>query len=181
MSGLTLVAQAPLATVDRYPVPGPGRVIDDVTAVLHDFVDAPDLARIADDLIAEFAEEEFRHLVDVPIAYLWRREGGASGGLATYGKCSRLSGPARYYSQRHFLIWAAADHCRLSEFTPQQMRALVYHELSHIGCDLASGKLMVVEHEFAGFYQELRRFGPWMPHLRTLGGVFEQLRLEGLS
>ncbi|MGN6811021.1 MAG: putative metallopeptidase [Thermomicrobiales bacterium] len=181
MSSLTLVASAPLATADRYPVPGPGRFIDDVTAVLHDVVDAPDLARIAGDLIAEFAEEEFRHLADVPIAYLWKREGGASGGLATYGKCSRRSGPARYDSQRHFLIWAAADHCRADGFTHRQMRALVYHELSPIGCDLATGKLMVVGHDATVFYQELRRFGAWMPNLRTVGDVFEQLRLEGLS
>lgn len=181
MSTLTVVAPAPRTSPDRYPVPGPGHFIDEATAVLHDFVDALDLARIASDLIEEFAEEEFRHLVDVPIAYLWKREGGSAGGLATYGKCSRLSGPARYYSQRHFLVWAAADHCRANGFTHRQMRALVYHELSHIGCDLATGKLMVVGHDATVFYQELRRFGAWMPNLRTLGDVFEQLRLEGLA
>lgn len=94
-----------------------------------DFIRAHDLDEIKNRLIASWPE--FATLKQANIDILWKKSGGQSGGKLTFGKCTKMSGLALYYSGETFTIWIAADHVRDHEFTQLQLEALIYHELSH--------------------------------------------------
>lgn len=150
-----------------------------------DFREAPDLERIVARLIA--GKEQFAFLSEYQqeICILWKRKGGQSGQKVTLGKCQKLSGAARHFSGRSYLIWCAADHCRRAGLSRQQIEALVFHEL----CHLAPGELddvtgvqappVIVGHDFEGFLSELSEYGLWRPDLQEARNAFDQLPLFG--
>jgi hypothetical protein len=145
-----------------------------------DFGPAPDIARIAEALIA--AEEvRFGFLRDVDVRYLWKRKGGKSKGKATLGKCVKASGLVKYLgSDADFVIWVAADATRERALTTRQMEALVFHELLHIsqGDD---GEPILVGHDFEGFAAELDTYGPWSADLKLAARSVRQAGLWDLD
>jgi hypothetical protein len=150
----------------------------------EDFLPGPTIEDLADRLIDDFPE--LSHLLDIPISYLWKRKGGASQGNPNLGKCTALSGAARYFGKHDFLVWLAADHVRDAALTPAQREALLYHQLRHIGEVLDENetsptygetKIKLIGHDFEGFWSELQQFGPWSAELRTTVNTIEQLKL----
>lgn len=154
-----------------YPVPPP-EVFDDGDPL--EFINAPDLEAIAAAVIAERGPLQW--LVKERIAYLWKEQGGASGGKDTYGKCIRSTGLVRFYGRHGFVVWLAADHCRDAYFKRWQIEALVTHELLH--CDQTDkDKLTIRPHDFQGFNSELAWYGPWHTDLRSMRRVVAQMPL----
>lgn len=144
-----------------------------------DFLESPELDAFKNRLIVQWPE--FQSLRQCSIDILWKAKGGASGGKLTFGKCSKMSGLARYYSREDFVIWIAADHVRDHEFTQLQLEALIYHELMHIGveADEKTGELKwsIVAHDATVFFNEITRYGTWQQDLRILRQSYEQLAL----
>lgn len=145
-----------------------------------EFVAAPMLSHRAAHLLDEYTE--LAHIRGLEVRYLWRGAGGKSGGSRVLGKCQRLSGLARYLSidediPADFVIWLAADHLR--DYDERTIEAVLYHELCHIGWDDEHDKPVVLNHEFAGFLGELRRYGLYEIDLKNLGNVMRQLPLIG--
>lgn len=140
-----------------------------------DFIDAPDLEAIGKKLIAECGE--FGFLRDLDVDFRWKREGGKSGNRLKFGACIKPSGLLKHYSDLHFIVWAAADHCRLALFDARQIEALVYHELSHPG-ENDKGGLILVGHDFEGFTGELERYGPWQASLKEMVKAATQLHFD---
>ncbi|HEX8267447.1 MAG TPA: putative metallopeptidase [Pyrinomonadaceae bacterium] len=162
----------------------------DEKGVGRDFIPAPQLEQIAVSLFDKY-QSDFPFFSRFKIAYLWKRKGGASGGRVTLGKCVKLSGLARYFSDKpeivededysefanyDFVIWAAADHCRLWLPKWQQITALVFHELLHI--DAEQTKPKVRGHDFEGFAREIEEFGLWKRDINRIYSAFKTVEKQ---
>lgn len=85
-----------------------------------DFLPAPDVQNLAFELIERWPE--FEHLQSADLGFAWKQKGGESAGKPVFGKCSKPSGLLKFFSQRTFVIWLAADNCREWGFGPSRSR-----------------------------------------------------------
>lgn len=138
------------------------------------YTPAPEVERIAEKLI----HAHHRHLLNVPITYVWRDKATISKGNAVLGKARKLTGlPAHLvHLVRHdqppdeidfFVIEIAADYWEV--LTVDQRTALVDHELCHLGVEIPDGadkdlKLVVRGHDLEEFAAVVARHGLWRPH-----------------
>ena len=60
----------------------------------------------------------------------------------------------------------------------KQIEALVFHALAHAGQDPESGQLIVRNHSFEGFVEEVEVYGMWSAELEIAGAAFRQLPLD---
>lgn len=162
----------------RAKLPGPA-TFTDPAGNLTDYAQAPDVARIADALIARCRDLHF--LQNVRVRYLWRRKAQNKNGKMILGTCQKLSGLPQYaLGGGEFLIVINRWNCGLAGLRAWQLEALVYHELNHITPpdeDDPESTATIVGHDFEGFGAELRRYGPWHESLEQAGEAFEDLPL----
>lgn len=159
----------------RYHAPSELRFCDANNEPTIDFLDAEDLRGMAERMIDEY--EELNYLRKYELAYLWKRDGGKSGGKNTLGKCTKASGLVKYFSQATWVIWLTAKHVNEMLFTRKQVEASLYHELAHAALEVdeeGNGKPVVIAHDFAGFVAEVKRFGDWMADLKDCKKAWEQ-------
>lgn len=164
------------ATQERIFIPSEDAFGTDEDAI--DYLPAPEIKRIADDLIER--HQRFAHLADVEIVYLWKAKGGKSGGGDRLGYCAKQSGLVRHFSEAEWVVWLAADNCRLYVLSNRQIEALVYHELSHAG-ENKDGQPVVIGHDWEGFAHEIEAYGLWHPSLPSIGRAIRQERLPGMD
>ncbi len=143
-----------------------------------DFLDAPDLERIADEL-QEHYELKFNMWPSLHIDFRWKLKGGKRAGQATFGKCQKTSGLLKHYSDRDFVIWLAADHCREGELTRFQVEALPFHEMLHVNTN-DDGRAMLRGHDRELFCEEIEEYGLWEQNLQNVGRAV-QGRLDELG
>lgn len=158
-----------------YPVPS-NTSFQGEDGVFYDFIDAPDLKKIARKLInkhtARFAHCELR-----PIIYLWKNRGGKTRGKRNIGKCQKASGLVKYFGDCEFVIWLAADVCRDYQMFNIQIEAALYYYMSHTEWDAEKGKVFQVGPDFEGFSSEIENYGLWRKDLRIAEKSFKQLGL----
>jgi hypothetical protein len=141
---------------------------------MDEFAEAPALEALAAELLSHY------HLPAAGagrITYMWRRKGGSSGGALTFGKCQKPSGLLAHFAATDFIIWLAADHLDKGNATYRQVRALLFHELSHIeedGREGHDGEYLIVAHDFEGFVNEATSFGFWSEGLRLAAAAVRQ-------
>jgi hypothetical protein len=138
-----------------------------------DFLLAPDLARIGRNLIDRYAED-FSCLVESEIDYFWKRAGGVSGGQSVLGKCVKVTGALKFYSDKDFLIWLAADNC--AKFDYYKLTATVFHELKHAWFNSQASKAELIGHDFEGFAREIEIFGAWRNNAVMMQKAFESVK-----
>lgn len=139
----------------------------------RDFMDAPELERLAAALLEHTPELAFPSMFQ--IVYAWKREASVSGGRITLGKCIKTSGPLRMYSGADVVIWLAADY-----FQDQSGRTIVaalYHELLHVTFDDKTGLPKIRHHDAEVFVNEIERFGLWRLELQHIAAAVTQLEL----
>lgn len=143
-----------------------------------DFLPSEELEELAEELIDRY-EYLQAPTEGLSIRYVWKREGGSTAGQPVLGKCVKPSGLAKYYSSSDFVIWIAADHTRFLEFNAEQIEAVLFHQLNHIGALVKDGRVThyVRPHDFEGFKAEIHEYGFWLPEIKEIANVF-QLRLE---
>jgi hypothetical protein len=151
-------------------------LVPDPADMATEFVEAPELEAMGQRLLAEHQRFELHRKVNPAIAYLWKRSGGEKGGVATLGKTQRPSGLLAYFAGVDFVIWAAADHCFKRRFGAEQLEALVFHKLCHVGVD-RNYATYVMSHDFEGFRDEVESYGFWKPDIAAISKAF-QLRLQ---
>lgn len=143
-------------------------------AFKREFLEAPELERMAQTIIRQHAELAF--LLDWDIRCLWKREGS---GKEAMGRCRVLTGELAYFADADWLIWVAADIARDSLFGDHEVEALLFHELLH--CDLkgkeGQEKPATRGHDFEAFAIEVERYGAWDVSLRRAHTAFRQLEL----
>lgn len=140
----------------------------DVTSYFdgRDFIDAPDLADIASDLVID---HDLPHVNNWRIRYLWKAKSSAYDA----GKCQMLSGLARYYAGAEFVIWLSAEFCAANQYTRRQVEALLFHELNHVGTKITQAGDMKPEarrHDAEVFRAELEEYGLWRDDLQETFG-----------
>lgn len=143
------------------------------------FLESEDLKTVAQTLIEKYVND-FNHLDDANIVYLWKETGGETAGMATLGKCIRPSGLAAFFAAPDaeanvdYVIWAAADHLRENKANYRTICALLFHELKHTYWQ--DGKLIVVGHEFEGFAREIEEFGMWQHSIKRIAEACETVK-----
>lgn len=150
---------------ERYPVPTAGRFTAET-------LDGHDLAQIAAKLIG--MRPTLKHLGDVEIDYLWKKNGGKKAGAAVLGNCQRVSGIWGHYTEAKWSIWLAADNCEF--LTNWQIEACLCHQLLHAG-EGEGGEPAMIGHDFEGFAKELEWYGCWTEGLTVAGRALGQLQL----
>jgi hypothetical protein len=135
----------------------------------QDYVEGPAPQILADVLIEHCDEVEAAG--EFKIKFAWKRTGGKSTGMATLGKCVKLSGLTLYFGKVDFVVWLAADHCR--DRAGINLAALMFHELLHIDQD-ENGLPTSRGHEFEGFSAEIERFGIWRESIRPIATAFKE-------
>ncbi len=124
--------------------------------------------------------EYFNHLHRLSVVYLWRREGGKSKGRAVFGKCSKASGLVKHFSESQFVIWLAADHCRMARYGDREIEALLFHEMLHTAVAEVNentgrgGGPTLVPHDLEVFRAEIEVYGLWAADLRDVAPAFQQ-------
>lgn len=169
-----VTASKPGDAGNLYPVPA-----EDAFPAGVEYLDAPDIRTIAGGLILEHSHL-FGWLENYSVMYRWKAAGGSDRGKPKLGECKKANGHDRYlYGKRlHFFITLSADHVRDYQLSPEQVEALIFHELNHASTD-EKGKPVVLPHEFEGFRAELIEYGPWSADLQIAEDGFQR-RLEGL-
>lgn len=143
------------------------------------FMESADLKVIAEDIIERYPQD-FSHLHDANIVYLWKAKGGESNGYATLGRCVRPAGSAAFFaapdihSNVDYVIWCAADHLEKHNASYRTVCALLFHELKHTALD--EGKFVVVGHEFEGFAREIEEFGMWQHSIKRIAEACETVK-----
>jgi hypothetical protein len=163
-------------TDDGFALQQPFKVPDDSAFEGGEFVEAPELAKIAQDLIFEFPGDFPRH-DQAKIDYLWRIKGGMKDGGAQLGMCQRTPPIAVFYSETEFTIWVAADNCRLAKITPCEMRALIFDLLYHIEYNSEKDKFKIRAPDVSTFMRTVEVMGPWNRTLRRAQKAFSQAPL----
>ena len=140
-----------------------------------DFLPAPEIEERA-----EMLRERHNLPVEITFAFLWKRKGGKKGGAPTRGWCQKLSGPAKYFADKDFLIWLGADTARDAKWSQDQYTALIYHELLFADVDYdddgnATPTMRRVDIE--GFLEEVRAYGLWEDNLANFAATAEQAPL----
>lgn len=170
------IQDAPLAPI-RSLYPPPASAFSAEEGI--EYVEAPELERRAQELIARYREIAF--LASVSITYLWKGKGGKKGGKARLGACQAASGLVAYFGETEFVIWLAADHCRGGDGSPalteHQIEALLFHEMSHIDWCEDSDKAIVRSHDLEEFTQVVARYGLWLDDARMMADTIRQLEL----
>lgn len=136
-------------------------------------------------MIASFQELSWirdREDSDRLIWYVWKRNGGKSRGAEVFGGAQMASSYVKYLTDSTFVIWMAADHCKL--LPNYEFEGLVLHQLLHLyereieshSPDKATTFVPALrDHEFSGFESELLRYGVHTPELRHAGATFQKV------
>lgn len=130
---------------------------------------------LRDQVIATHGELAFLRQYDLTV--LWKREGGDKA-----GKCKLVSRELRYWCDSDWLIWLAADKVREAEWGPDQIEALLFHELLH--CALGGreeDKPAVRRHDNELFVLEIPRYGLWRDDYIPLAREMHQITLPGFE
>jgi hypothetical protein len=163
----------------KFPVPVEGDFI--IEEEERDFLRHQELARIGEALIER--RGAFSDLKNCRVIFLFKKEGGKSKGTLTLGRCLKPSGLLSYFSRTDFIIWAAADHCRLYQFTYWQIEALLFHELKHAVVERKADedrKLSLKPHDWEGFVDEIRFYGAWRSSIERLREVFQPTLFDSI-
>lgn len=137
----------------------------------NQFLDAPELEKIGEALIAE--RLVFESLRESPIVFLWNRK-GAEKPRRVLGKCQRPGGLLLHFAKAHFVVWLAANNCK--GLTAWQIEALVFHELKH--AKVEDDKPTSVPHDWEGFAEEIQRYGLWKSDMEPIAeAIGETMKL----
>ena len=173
-ANLSVTYKAHRADVIPFPIPTESDFKDE-HGESQDFLPGEELRKIAETLISR-PSLHLAHLDRIPISYLWKQKGGASHGKSTLGKCQVATGLIKHFSEVSFVIWLAADHLGDANVSKTFVEACLYHELLHIE-ENEDGKLVLRNHDFEGFVEELKIYGCWREDLTTAKEVFQQVGL----
>lgn len=162
---------------EPFPIPPESAFVEG--DLVHDYLEAPELARLAREVIAQHSDVLVSH-DEIRIRYVWRRRGPVVNDRPVFGRCTRASGLVRFFGKADAIISLSADHLRELRPTRHAIEAILYHELSHIEVVEDKEGIMRVRirpHDAEVFTEEIRRFGLWWDDLRRLGEAVKQAAL----
>lgn len=151
-----------------------------------EFTAAPEVEAIARDLIGA----HHKHLINVPIRYVFRSEAAKSGGKIVWGKARKIGGLQAFLAVKEddlpvmetegnefFVIEIARDIWE--DLTDAARAALVDHELMH--CETEGDKLVISPHDVEEFSGIIRRHGLWRDDVKIFAQAVKQHELPIFS
>lgn len=144
------------------------------------FIPASELQALGQVLMQRYPDT-LGHLVDLDIAYLWKKSGGKRGGKGVFGKTLKRSGLVSAFTTADFIVWLAADHVAAAEYTERQIEHLLKHELTHIGYEdddeTGDRKYVLVSHDLEIFLSDIREMeeDSWDVLLHEAAAAFKQV------
>lgn len=131
-----------------------------------EYRDAPDVQEIAEKVIEELG------LIDAGFArikYLFKVSE-----KSTYnGKCALAGAKWKHLTGFDYVVEVWSKFW--DDSTPEQKRALLYHELLHVErTETKRGtKWVIRDHPVEAFPEEVQQFGAWTPQLQNLAEILE--------
>ena len=116
------------------------------------------------DLAVEIIKDFHPNLEQAKIGFLFREKAPISKGKITVGKASKVNDRTKVFLELDFIIWIAEDCWK--EFSPEQKRAIIDHELSH--CFMDGLMPVILRHDIEEFIHIIERHGYWSADLQTL-------------
>lgn len=102
---------------------------------------------------------------DVQIIYLSSRHKKVSGGQLVFGQTEKIADKYKWGIPCDFTVTVFEPNVAAHQFTDEQIRALIHHELMHIGVDReetligAEEKYYIRPHDLADFKLILQKYG----------------------
>lgn len=93
------------------------------------------------------------------------------------GRTKKFPPEAKFYHPYDAEIILDAKFC---ELYPEKIEPLLYHELCHLSVN-DDYELILVDHDYSGFYAEINRFGDWTGEIEKINGFKISRQLEDLS
>lgn len=147
-----------------------------------------EITKIAEELI----REHHRHLVNTRIEFLFSDKSTTSGGQDLYAKTKKVSGLNAFLASEdeYPTTWLAdeqEDDGRAEPFfvmvvaeplwrdlDPSQQKALMDHELCHMGRDEETEKLSIRGHFIEEFPEVIKRHGLWRREVEVISKATEE-------
>lgn len=154
-----------------------------------DFKAAPDLERIANELISACGEfEDIAWAIEeeaLVITYVWKKKGAKTDGMIRTGALAKTGGMVKHFAGANYVIGLSADAC--FGRTRFQIEAEIWHQLRHINIQRkTTGKgddkvtvpvLKKRAHDLEMFFGEVDRYGLWRTPLKQGQRTFAQAPL----
>lgn len=148
-----------------------------------EYLPGPDISYVARRVLEDVGAA-FTHIDLADVDFAWKRKGGKKNGKPKLGECVKQNDIAKLHGARTWLIWLAADNCASLAGNEISCRAVVDHELSHIGFEYSeqTGDTVpkINPHDVEMFWGEYQRYGPWRLDLTVAENVFRQQRMPGI-
>lgn len=137
---------------------------------------APDLNALVQELIQE--KPYLAKLADYPVKVYWIGKGGKSNGVPVFAKSGMANTLLNYETGAVFIIQVSADHCAAANPSDHHWRAILTHELLHLGVkvdDRTEEETPTTRpHDVEMFFEEVADFGNWRADLLQLQGMMRQ-------
>ena len=127
---------------------------------------------IAQEVIEEFDELSYLRGGDIQIILLSSDAEKKKGSHLVFGVCEKIPDKYKWSIPCDFTI--TIFDTNIAEFSDEQLRILIFHELLHVGVD--GDRLFVREHDLEDFKEIIDRFGT---HWSEPG--WEQMTLDDMT
>ena len=111
--------------------------------------------QIGEDVIEEYDELSYLRGGDVQIVFLSSDAEKKKGSHKVFGLCEKVPEKYKWAIPCEFTITIFDQN--ISDFSDEQLRVLIFHELLHIGID--GDRLYIREHDLEDFKEIIDRFG----------------------
>lgn len=110
---------------------------------------------IGERLIAEFEELADIREAEITIVYLASTHAKKQKGKLAFGQCEKIADKYKWGIPADFTITVFEPN--IEGFTPEQVEALIFHELLHIGVE--DDRLFIRPHDIEDFSAVLKKYG----------------------
>lgn len=112
-------------------------------------------AAIGEMLIANYDEFKDIREAEITIVYLASEQAKKQKGKLVFGQCEKIADKYKWGIPADFTITVFEPN--IEGFTPEQVEALIFHELLHVGVE--DDRLFIRPHDIEDFFAVLKKYG----------------------
>lgn len=112
-------------------------------------------AAIGEMLIANYDEFKDIREAEITIVYLASEQAKKQKGKLVFGQCEKIADKYKWGIPADFTITVFEPN--IEGFTPEQVEALIFHELLHVGVE--DDRLFIRPHDIEDFSAVLKKYG----------------------
>jgi hypothetical protein len=157
--------------------PEPERYRYPITGYRADYIAAPALLEMAQELMRE--KSELATLADVRLRFYWWRKIGKKGCEGYFGQVKKISGMLSHHLTEDAYVAVSAFAAGAGSWTREEVKKALHHLLLHVGVD-EKGNLTILDHDWLGFSSEVREYGAWSTPLKLGRNAYREAQQLGL-